>query len=201
MALHTIFGVNGVGKDTVAESLRVSNPDLAVTSMSRLSMYLLGIIGDYDVRTKVSETQYSQLEQTPQKTMIELENNEYRQELEKIAARGKVVLMLSHLVSALRHGERITYLTDRKTPDWFVDINNSLIQLKAPADMICERRKKDTGRDRVADILQINEHQGLCDIEWERIKSLSLDNSTKMHVIENIDLGSATQGVRNVISK
>ena len=41
IGLNTIFGINGVGKDTVAEALRQRNPEIKVVSGSRLLMYLL----------------------------------------------------------------------------------------------------------------------------------------------------------------
>lgn len=43
MGLNTIFGINGIGKDTVAEELRKRKPEVIVTSMSRVLMYILGI--------------------------------------------------------------------------------------------------------------------------------------------------------------
>ena len=56
--------------------------------MSRLSMFLLDIINSPDVSNEVNETQYKQLESIPQEKMISLENNEYRQELEKMTKMG-----------------------------------------------------------------------------------------------------------------
>lgn len=201
MALHTLFGINGVGKDTVAESLRAKDRDLVVTSMSRLSMYLLGIIDDYDVRTKVSEDHYSRLEQTPQSTMVELEKNEFRQELEQIADTDGRVMFLGHLVSALRNGEKIEYLTNRKTPTWLTDISDSLIQLKAPAVLISERRTNEKERNRSVDISQIDEHQSLCDDEWCRIGESNVLYVQKMHIVNNIDLSETVNEVSNVIYK
>ena len=72
MAITTIFGINGVGKDTVANSLRTNNPDLLVTSISRMLMYILGITKTYDVNEKVCEEQYKMLESVPQEKMIKI---------------------------------------------------------------------------------------------------------------------------------
>ena len=148
MALTTIFGINGVGKDTVANELRIKNTDISVTSMSRVLMYILDITKTYDVSEKVCEDQYKKLESVPQSKMIEIENTDYKKILCEIAKSDKNVLMLSHLISALRHGEQINYLTDRLTPDWYVDANNALIQLVAPFNVISERRKNDQTRNR-----------------------------------------------------
>ena len=78
MAITTIFGINGVGKDTVANSLRTNNPDLLVTSISRMLMYILGITKTYDVNEKVCEEQYKMLESVPQEKMIKIENTDYK---------------------------------------------------------------------------------------------------------------------------
>ena len=132
MALNTIFGINGVGKDTVANVLRADNPNLSVTSMSRMLMYILGITKSYDVSEKASEEQYKKLEGIPQERMIEIENTEYKKLLSELSKSDENVLMLAHLILALRHGDKINYLTDRTIPDWYVNLNDSLIQLVAP---------------------------------------------------------------------
>lgn len=199
MGITTIFGINGIGKDTIAEELRKRNGKLKVTSMSRLSMYLLGISKTYDVREKITEEQYKQLEMIPQTKMIELENNEYRAWLEKLAKSDEEVIMLSHLISALRLGDKTEYLTDRKTPKWFIDINKNLIQLVAPADLISNRRSKDRTRRREKDINQILDHQSLCDEEWKRIAQDDAKVRQKMHIVKNINLDDAIREIENIV--
>lgn len=92
MGLYTIFGINGIGKDTIAEELRNKNPEIEVTSMSRLLMFIIGISKTYDVREKISERQYKTLENIPQSKMIDIENNEYRELIEKISKSDKYVI-------------------------------------------------------------------------------------------------------------
>ena len=58
MGLYTIFGINGIGKDTVAEEIRKKRQNIEVTSLSRLLMFILGISKSYDVREKIDEEQY-----------------------------------------------------------------------------------------------------------------------------------------------
>lgn len=199
MALTTIFGINGVGKDTVANELRIKNTDISVTSMSRVLMYILDITKTYDVSEKVCEDQYKKLESVPQSKMIEIENTDYKKILCEIAKSDKNVLMLSHLISALRHGEQINYLTDRLTPDWYVDANNALIQLVAPFNVISERRKNDQTRNRNVDISEIEYHQSLCTNEWERIKRVKPETINKMFIVENVDLSKATNDIENIM--
>lgn len=199
MALTTIYGINGVGKDTVANSLRANNPDLSVTSISRMLMYILDITKSYDVREKVSEEQYKMLESVPQKRMIEIENTDYRKILSEIAKSDEDIIMLSHLISALRHGDKIQYLTERLTPDWYVDLNQALIQLVAPTEIISERRKNDLQRKRDVSMDEIEYHQLLCTNEWERIKKSNADASSKMFIVNNVDLMTATSEIENIM--
>lgn len=198
MGLTTIFGINGVGKDTVAEKLRANNPDITVTSMSRMLMYLLGISKTYDTREKISEKQYKKLENTPQKIISSIENNEYRKLLEELSATDNVIF-LAHLVSALRLGNETMYLTDKQIPKWFVDINEQMIQLVAPASIISQRRKEDKSRRRNCNIEQIFEHQELCSKEWQRIRRRNPNKINQMHIVENIELDDAVRQIENII--
>ena len=203
MTLSTLYGINGVGKDTVAEKLRESvDQRLIVTSMSRLSMYLLGIAKDLDVSGKLPPDAYKRLEQVPQPEMIALENGPYKEMVAELADGGDKALLLGHLVTALHLGGSINYLTDRTTPDWYIENNSSFVQLTAPAETIMQRRQRDasTGvRSRPVEFDQIIEHQELCNQEWERIESGLVTPSRGMHVIENQDLDRAVAEVREII--
>lgn len=199
MAITTIFGINGVGKDTVANSLRTNNPDLLVTSISRMLMYILGITKTYDVNEKVCEEQYKMLESVPQEKMIKIENTDYKDMLDEIASSKEDLIMLSHLISALRHGDKIQYLTDRTTPDWYVKLNQALIQLVAPSDIVSYRRKNDVNRKRETSIKEIEYHQSLCTNEWERIKRVNPDTTNRMFIVNNINLSDATNEIEKIM--
>lgn len=199
MAITTIFGINGVGKDTVANSLRTNNPDLLVTSISRMLMYILGITKTYDVNEKVCEEQYKMLESVPQEKMIKIENTDYKDMLDEIASSKEDLIMLSHLISALRHGDKIQYLTDRTTPNWYVKLNQALIQLVAPSDIVSYRRKNDINRKRDTSIEEIEYHQSLCTNEWERIKRVNPDTTNRMFIVNNINLSDATNEIEQIM--
>ena len=96
-------------------------------------------------------------------------------------------------------GEKIEYLTDRKTPRWFININQNLIQLTAPANIISERRKKDDQRKQNLDIAEIIKHQQLCSEEWSRISRENSLITKNMYVIENIDLKRTVEDVKGII--
>lgn len=199
MGLYTIFGINGVGKDTVANELKKNNPNIKVTSMSRILMYILGITTTYDTFEKINDEQYRILENTPQNIMIDIENNQYRKLLEKMAESEEDIIFLTHLVSALRLQGETRYLKDRLTPKWFIELNKELIQLVAPADVISERRERDSKRKREIDINQILEHQELCSKEWERIAISNILNKDRMHIVNNINLTEATNEIQGII--
>ena len=199
MAITTIFGINGVGKDTVANSLRTNIPDLLVTSISRMLMYILGITKTYDVNEKVCEEQYKMLESVPQEKMIKIENTDYKDMLDEIASSKEDLIMLSHLISALRHGDKIQYLTDRTTPDWYIKLNQALIQLVAPSEIVSYRRKNDVNRKRETSIEEIEYHQSLCTNEWERIKRVNPDTTNRMFIVNNINLRDATSEIEQIM--
>lgn len=199
MGLTTVFGINGVGKDTIAEGIIKNHPEIRVTSMSRLLMYSLGISKTCNINEKISEEQYKILEKTPQSIIVDIENKQYKQLLERMANSSEKVIFLSHLVSALRLEGDTKYLTDKKIPDWLIEINDNLIQLVAPVHIISERRKQDISRKREIDTYQILKHQELCSKEWQRIKMLNPDQEYKMHIVQNIDLNKAISEVEEII--
>lgn len=196
IGLNTICGINGVGKDTVAGELRKRNPNLIVTSEARLLMYFSGISKTYDVSEEVNEEHYKQLEAIPRSVKTEIENNKFRQLFETLQENKESVLLISHLVPLLRHGDEIQYLK-RELPSWFVEPNENFIQLVAPADIIRKRRVEDTSRLRPTNIDQILEHQGLCDIEWERISRLHRPDM--LHTIQNINLSETVVEIENIL--
>lgn len=199
MSLNTLYGINGVGKDRVASELKREHaPDLIITSASRVSMYLLGITTNFDAQRTIGREEYKKLESVPQAEMIELEVGPYRSFVEELSEKDERVVMLSHLVFALYLDRQVTYLTDRNIPDWYVAANDSLVQLVASPEEVLSRRLADQdekSRERPASILQIAEHQALCDQEWERIARLPVTPQRGQHIVVNSDLQVATQRV------
>ena len=196
MSLYTLYGINGIGKDTLANQLQKRNPEIEITSMSKLYMYILGITKTYYTSEKVNEKQYKLLESVSQEEMMRIENNEYKDFLKKITMQDNDVIFLGHLVSALRLGDHVNYLTDRKTQLWFLNMNKSIIQLLAPSEIICNRRLKDTSRIREADCNEIVYHQNLCFEEWKRLMNIC---GEKLYCVENLDREEAILDLENII--
>jgi len=190
-----MYGLNGVGKDTIAHGLRNRNPNLVTTSESRMLMFLLGITKGFDATLKVERSQYSQLEGTPQEQIIELEQGPPMRELVgNVSADNGTVLNLSHLVFATYLDDEIDYLQKPKA-SWYVHAGDSFMNVVASTEVILQRRQADSAhRERILNgVEEIKFHQTLCDLEWERIQKIALP-LTRFAVIENIELaGSVTQ--------
>jgi len=201
MGLHTIYGVNGVGKDTVANELVCAHENTFKTSESRLLMFILGIADNYDTTHPVTRDHYKLLEETPQTRMIEIEKTDYRYLIEEFARSETTVLILSHLVFALYLDKKIKFLDERTTPDWYLDANESLIQLIAPSQTIYGRRIKDEDtRDRGQFTIEdIDMHQQLCGRRWEKIAQQAEGTFTVTATIENICLTDAVEQTARVI--
>lgn len=197
MGLITIFGINGVGKDTVANQLKSKKPDIKITSMSRILMYILGITDSYETSDKITEEQYKKLENIPQEEMKQIEKKEYKELLIRLSEKEEDTILLTHLVSALRLGEETVYLKDRLTPSWLVENSDVLIQLVVPTQILSERREKDTSRKRDVNVEEIEKHQKLCFKEWKRLKK---EHSSKnFYTVVNLNLEETVDTVEKVI--
>lgn len=202
MSVNTIYGINGVGKDTVANKIEQSHQNITITSASRILMYLLGITASFSTHDNVSREQYKQLEAVPQKEMRKLEESTYKDFVKELGANKRITLVLSHLVFALYLDKKTTFLTDRFVPDWYLKANSNLIQLTARPETILQRRISDMpNRERLSvSTEEIQFHQSLCDKEWNRIKSVA-PSSLQLHTIENENLEIAVDKAEHVIFK
>lgn len=199
MPLHTMYGVNGVGKDTIANELRQREPRLVTTSESRMLMYLLGIAPSFDSTYSAGREQYAQLETTPQERIAEIEQGPPMRELVgNLKADSSPVLNLSHLIFATYLDGRVTYL-DKHKPDWYARTGDTFMNVIAPPETILERRCQQAGlRERVLlGPSEIQHHLDLCDKEWERLQSSAPD--AVFAVIENIELSEAVAGAERVM--
>ena len=197
MGLITIFGINGTGKDTIANELKKKRPNIRITSMSRLLMYILGITNTFETSEPVTEEQYKKLESIPQEKMKMIEQKEYKELLIGLSKKDQETILLTHLVSVLRHGEELIYLEDRPTPSWLIENSSTLIQLVVPPEILSERRKKDNSRKRDINIEEIEKHQKMCFKEWKRLKKEQ--PSKTMYTVVNINLDETVETVDEVI--
>lgn len=200
--ISTIFGINGVGKDTLANKLvEAGNRKLHFVSNSRIMMYLLGITDFFDISRQANDDNYRALNSMDTSTVRKVELETYPKFIKNLASASQKYIMLSHLIVAqYLNNNRIEYLVNDKIPNWFIEINDWLIELVAPPETILARRKGDSSsRTRPLFIEQIIEHQKICNIEWERIKKSSVKPRKGMIIIQNINLSSAVQELERVL--
>jgi len=202
MALSTMYGINGVGKDTVANGVAEAMPELRLTSQSRILMHILGLIDNYDARTPVARDKYRQLEDTPQSRMREIEETDFKYFISDIKDSPSRVLMLSHLVFALYLDKEFKYLDDRDVPEWYIASNDAIIQLVAPASTVLQRRTADSQvRDRGALTLEnVELHQQLCDKQWAKLEKYAGSLAIPTLIIPNVDLEKTIETVEGVLS-
>lgn len=205
MSLITIYGINGIGKDTVANALKNSvTQNIYITSTPRLLMYAFGITKTFYTNEKIQKEQYQMLESIDQSEIDKIDNTYCRELLEEFAAsNSRYFILISHLVPALNlYSEETSYLTDRKIQDWYIDLNRCLVQLVAPAEIVLKRREEDLRfRSRPVSIDQIKYHQNLCDVEWARIID-SINNNNLNCVAEsipNIELIDTVEDVKRLL--
>ena len=200
MSLYTMFGVNGVGKDTVAAELARGYEHMTITSESRMCMYLMGITTDFSQNVNPTRDNYKALEEISQDEMRRLEANEYRELATEMSESDQLYLNLSHLVFMLYLDKKPVYLTDRDKPDWYVRLNSALFNLQAPPEIIQARRmKQKQTRDRGDFPLEeIAYHQKLCDEKWQVIKKQA--GSIPCKTVVNVHLASAVTDVSRALS-
>jgi adenylate kinase len=194
-----MYGVNGVGKDTIANELREREPRLVTTSESRMLMYLLGIAPSFSSTYSAGREQYAKLEATPQEQIAEIEQGPPMCELiGNLKANSSPVLNLSHLIFATYLDGGVTYL-DKHKPDWYTRTGDTFMNVVAPPETILERRQGQAGlRERILlGTSEIQHHLDLCEKEWDRLQSAAPDAT--FAVIENIELHRAVANAERVM--
>lgn len=176
MSLINIFGINAVGKDTVANAIKVKHPQFSITSESRLLMFNLGYIDNYETSYPISKESYRKLENTNQSDIIQITNTSYKDTLIKFHSSNKNIILLSHLVFALNvDKEKPVYLDKRELPIFLPDVVDCFIQLVSSPEEIYRRRISDNMdgiRDRgFTSKNEIIKHQDLCNIKWDKLIS------------------------------
>lgn len=202
MPLITIYGINAVGKDTIAKELKSENPEIFVTSESRLLMYHLGIIDEFGIDSSVTKSDYKKLESTTQDRILSITNGTFKADLVKFRNSRRITILLSHLVFML-HIDKADpiFLTDKDPA--FPELADALIHIKSDPEDIFSRRIKDNIdgiRERYhTDLKLIKKHQSLCDEKWGKIiKNRTKDSYT---IIFNGDIKKAISEVNNFIKQ
>ena len=202
MPLVTIFGINAVGKDTIANEFKKKHPGTFITSASRLLMYHLGIIDKYGAEDPVTKKNYKKLENTSQDKIMAITKGAYKNSLIRFSKNNRLTILLSHLVFMLHIDKDEPVFLDKKDPP-FTKLSSGLIQIKSKSENILSRRIKDNKegvRERYYSTLKfINKHQTLCDYKWKKIISLRAHNT--YITIHNNNLDKAVSAVEKFVKQ
>ena len=200
-----MFGINASGKDTIAAEIKKRNSKIQITSESRLLMFHLGYISNFNSEIPIDKSAYKKLENTSQDKIKKITKTTYKKTLESFKNSKTEYFLLSHLVFVLTVAKNIpTYLNDREIPEWYKDVGSKFIQIVCDPGEILKRRQKDKKngtRDRgnMDSFEEINKHQGLCDLKW---KKFTHNLPTKTYItITNNNLKTTVDLVNNFIKK
>lgn len=195
-----MFGINAVGKDTIANKFMERNPKTFITSESRLLMHYLGIIDKCGVDDQVAREDYKKLENTSQKRIKTITNGVYKDSLISFSQNSHLTILLSHLVFMLHIDKEEPVFLDDKDPP-FTELSNGLIQIKSGIEDILSRKIKDNEkgiRERYHCAKElIKKHQLLCDKKWEKIIASRPINTYT--VIDNDNIDKAVSDVERFI--
>lgn len=145
MSLVILFGINGVGKDTIAKRAAESVGSIDIISGSRVMMKGLGFDVGITSDSPVTDEMYRALELTPSDVKANMADTIFRQELisYKQANPDRIGVISSHLVIARREGNSVSFETDL-IRDWFPQTFDLLVHVTAPVDDIIERHARDS---------------------------------------------------------
>ncbi len=162
-----VYGVNGVGKDEIFKKISNLDSRFIVVSYSRLLMFHLGLIANYDLSTKLDDDIYRKLEVIKEEKIRELENTLCFNTLLKLSKSGKIIICLSHLIIS-RFIDNKYYYSISTNQGWIKKIASGLILIKANPDNILNWRKNNQ-RMRSEHLFEINLEQKNTVIQWKKI--------------------------------
>ena len=199
MPLYTVFGVNGVGKDSVIREAQQAEPDIMVISETKLLMFGLGIIGAFDSSVTPGREHYLALETTSQSEIQQVEDY-FIDILEPVADSPVRTVMTSHLIPAQLLNNSPNYLIKPK-PACLHTVGRALINITAnPSDVFARRNADERDRGNL-EVQDIAEHMGLCGQEWQRLQAeaATQGSSAEFFTIDNSNLLKASEQMLTLI--
>jgi guanylate kinase len=198
MALILIFGINGVGKDTLEVEMRKKYGDLVgIVLTTRVLFKSLGFDVNYfygepaPTSEKLAEM-YKVLEATSKSKVDEIMNFDLPQKLLEVKSKFQLGFLSAHLVSATRKptGE-IHYKTGYAYP-WFKEFVDGFVYLRSTPEELLRRREDENRRgirkrlpmtlDEIALQLQIS------DKEWKRFEKILPNDKPRTTINNDSDL-------------
>lgn len=206
--LILLYGINGVGKDTIALELSKQYKNTIIVSDQRILMYYLGLLKNYKSNIKINTEKYKALESTPRETLKKIYKTKFLETIEKIRKEYEIVFLISHLVISLHiNKNKPKYLDTEIINEKLSELlfcANSIVYIKSKPEEILERRIKDrkfTGRNRPIDLKDIKHHQKLNDKKWKELLNHVPQNKTVTVLNHNNNLNEAITQSQAFIDK
>ncbi len=162
--IFVIYGINGVGKDSIVDLLLKEDEKFVVVSQSRLLMYHLGFVERFTVKSKSVNDGYEKLESISEKRINVIRNEACYNSVLELSNSGKIVLYLSHLTVARFFQEEVSY-TVPEIPIWVKTKVDGLVLISADKKDIANWRRKDL-RKRSNSLIEVCQQQRKEEKEW-----------------------------------
>jgi thymidylate kinase len=176
--LFLIYGINGSGKFDIASYLAdfflKKGETSIITRESRIIMYLLGIVDDFDARVSVALNKYKILENTNSLIIKKVYQTLYEDFIFRLTKKYNNVFLLSHLVFALYiDKERVEYLSEFREPVWLIKRADLVVNVNTSPRIILKNRADTSQYSRSQIMLNLGNikyHQELCNKKWLDLK-------------------------------
>lgn len=207
MAITIIFGVNGVGKDTLANLVQKAHPEVALISASRALMKAFGLPVEITADFPVPFEYYRTLE-TNEPIVNALYDTKFVDILREFKKQGRNSILLHHLcVIKLQIDGTLIYDDDVLRP-WFYELFDQFILIRTDPAIIKARQENDLQSGKRTrnglSLAQIEEQVQRSDAQW-----LELCNQLKKRGLQNYyeiqnnstDLNNAVEQLSRIIGR
>lgn len=203
MSVIFLFGINGSGKDRVAQELLIGGADYRVVPLSRLYMQMLGILDSYDQRNIVTD-HYMKLDKVSQAEINKVTKSQFVEKLKEFKSDSRLTILLGHMVTMKNVGrEKVEFLREQEMECVALMYGDGFIYLTADPEEILRRhiKDKDDGiRDRGSiKIRHIKKHSELATREWN-IFTEGLDRNRYI-AVNNRQLSEAASQINEFCQK
>ncbi len=172
MPLVLLVGINGVGKDTVANEIKTRWPGIKVVSGSKVFMKAAGLSVGLNTNQPASLQDYQFIEAIPADEAEQIYNTQFYQILSDLKNSSAITLLLYHLciVKVDPKSNAISF-DDSFVRDWYYDLFDCFILLHTDATQIQTRQLADATSGRrsrpVLPLTAITEQMKRSNQQWE----------------------------------
>lgn len=206
MALTIIFGVNGVGKDTIANIVQKAYPEIALVSASRCLMKAFGLPVEITADFPVPFEYYRTLE-INEPIVNALYDTKFVDTLREFKTQGKNSMLLHHLCVVKPQLDGTLIYDDDVLRPWFYELFDQFVLIRTAPQIIKDRQEKDLQSGKRTrqglSLIQIEEQVQRSDAQWKELcKQLKKRGLNNYYEIENnsTDLSNAVEKLSNIIT-